>query len=151
GVDRQKLALLALSAGLEKQAAQQRVSLPAPLFYGLGRRALPTDLVALGHIAPQTLSSAATQALDQNLIPATLRDSLPGLVEQLHQLAVGHALQTPPETGKPTLGQLLGTALTAAPDQAAFLRAYRSRGDQPIEEFWAGLRVDKQLGPKVEA
>src|SRR5262249_15374231 len=106
-INRAKLRLLSASAKLEQEAARKDAIIPSALFYVLSRRGLAADLATLGHTTPRTARIAAEQALDDNLIPAALRGALTELIDQLHQLAVNEALNTPPTPGRPAIGALL--------------------------------------------
>ncbi len=151
GIERQKLVFLTTAAVLEKQAVQHSFHIPAAVFYGLAREGVSINLAALGLLSQQKCSDALEKALNDNLIPAALRHSLPTLLAQLRQLAVQETLQTPPAVGRPALSQLLGTVLTAPSQQAAFLTAYANHGDQPIEDFWQNLRAQPQFAQHVDS
>ncbi len=140
GIDKQKIAFLVASAGLQKKASAEQFSIPAEAFYGLAREGLPTDLPALGLRAQQERSDALDRALKDNIIPAALRDSLPSVLEQLQRLAVGLALRTPPAEGRPTLSNFLSTVLPSPDQQTGLLTLAANHVGTP-EEFWKDLRA----------
>src|SRR5262249_40482802 len=105
-IERQKVGFMVMAARLQQQATRAGFSLPAPVFYGLAREGLPTDLAGLGLLSQQERSDALDRALNDNIIPAGLRDSLPMLLDQLRRLAVVQALQTPPPDGGHSIGDL---------------------------------------------
>jgi peptidoglycan hydrolase-like protein with peptidoglycan-binding domain len=140
GLDRQRIALLVGSAGLRQQAGRAGLDVPTEAFYGLGREDLPLDLAALGARSQRERSDALSRAIADRVVPATLREKLPAVLDQLQRLVVGEALRRAPGVG-PSIGDVLGTAL-ASPQQQATLLALAADHAGPAEDFWKTLRAD---------
>jgi hypothetical protein len=155
GQDRQRIFWFAESA---KREVESRIidpaifmliascTLPAPVFYGLFRQNLPTELSALLARGREEWKTALEQSFEQNIIPKRLKPQLDGFLEFLQQLRVEDAFREPAEPGRSSLSMLLRTAgpLTDLQSQRDFLTLYYAH-EGPIERFWK-KEVPRGLG-----
>jgi hypothetical protein len=128
------------SVGTSTAATGTAAAIPAPIFYGLAREGLPLDLSALLRRSVADLQAALTQALQQNIIPAALKDGLPQTVQNLHQFLVSRSLQNVPSAGTHSLGELLNLAGLPAAQQQTLLSLSINDAGKP-EDFWKRLRT----------
>lgn len=83
GQDRQRINFLAVAYRSKNQTGQ-----PAEAFYGFFRKGLPTDLPALLANSRETLRSALEAAIEENIIPARLKDEVENILNHLQDLDV---------------------------------------------------------------
>lgn len=93
-------------------------------------------LIAGVDAAQQT--STLQAAVSSGLVPQSITPQIGQIVEALQLLRRTNLLGNPYQSGKTTLGQLLGTAKLAQDKQTAFARALIDN-TQPLEQFWATL------------
>jgi hypothetical protein len=146
-----KLTALAASARLQNKAAQLEANLPAAIFYGMAREGLPTDLAALGLIGQAKQRNALERAFEENLIPASLHNSLDQMLYLLQKVTIAQTLNTSFAAGQPAMSEILGIVLNKQDEQVAFLTAYANRDDQSIELFWKKLREESGFADRVDA
>lgn len=121
GAEQEHIRILTRSARLSEEAI-----LPAEVFYGFGRRNLPPTLEALRALDLKTLRDALLSAVDQHIIPASLK---PALDDILTRLKAPQQEQRPPETVlREFMGRLL-TEETAKPLGGYTIRGYELNGD----------------------
>ncbi len=91
GQDRQHIAWLARAANLAHEsnsptgsdALLRGTNIPAEAFYGWFRLNLPTDWESLGLLPISTLRNTLLAAIDQNIIPARLREEVEGILARV--------------------------------------------------------------------
>ncbi|HBL27650.1 MAG TPA: hypothetical protein DD490_12505 [Acidobacteria bacterium] len=116
--------------------------LPASVFYAFARRGLPSALPSLLAQPLDRLQRELEAALGANLVPATLRNRLPEILDLLRELILRQASVTP--TGGFSLTDLLATVLPSEQVRRRFLDLYiRHRG--PIRDFWANLHNNPEF------
>jgi hypothetical protein len=140
GIARARLSLFAAAARLGTKTAS-----PATAFYGIGREGVPIDLATLASQSPALLGRALRRAVLDNIVPATLSDSIDTLANQLHQRLTAQVLNEPPVQGAASLGALLTTIVADVPTQQKFLSSYAAR-QGTIQDFWKQLRSDPTFG-----
>lgn len=140
GIEQNKVMFLVSSALLQKKAAEQQASVPAAAFYGLAREGLPLQLAALGMRSQKESRDALEHALNENIIPTALRNSLDKILGQLQELAARSALQVTPGDRGHSLSELLSGALSSLDQQATLLMLSANHTGSP-EEFWSQLRA----------
>jgi len=123
----------------------QRTQVPAAAYYGFFRMNLPTQLPKLVSHPVQVQRHALEDALAANIIPRTLKDNLNEILQQLKQTAVELALAVPESKESTSLAPLLSTTGLSATQQSALLTRY-SLYQGTIQEFWAALKTDPELG-----
>ena len=126
-------ALLATETGISEAA-----------FYGLFRQGLPTTLPDLLSQDREVLRRSLEDALDENIIPATLRESLDNILARLQAFSVEYALSESEIPGKFSLGGLLEVAGLNPEKRVAFLARYVAHTGS-VEEFWSRLREDSEF------
>lgn len=80
-IERERIVFLSRAAGLSRETDIQ-----AEVFYGFARRGLPLELPALRRQSLEEMRAALEAAIEENIIPARLRDSLDQIMEQLRRL-----------------------------------------------------------------
>lgn len=123
----------------------QRSEVPAAAYYGFFRMQLPTQLPKLVSQSIQVQRQALTDALAANIIPSALKDDRDKILQQLRQTAVHLALEVPEGKENTSLAPLLSTTGLSSAQQSALLTRY-SLHQGTIQEFWAGLKTDQDLG-----
>jgi hypothetical protein len=118
--------------------------IPEAAFYGLFRQGLPTTLPDLLSQDRQVLRRTLEDALDENIIPATLRESLDNILARLQAFSVEYALSESEIPGKFSLGGLLEVAGLNPEKRVAFLTRYVAHTGS-VEEFWSRLREDSEF------
>lgn len=111
-----------------------------PVFYGLFRQSLPTDLSLLLAREPGELREALRKSVDDNIIPlmpdSELDGILSGLQGLLHRFFAGTL-----QTGKKVpLSDFLTTVLPNADLRNRFLSEYAAYDGKDQEKFWTGLQ-----------
>ncbi len=144
GEERTKIEFLAAAAVLQKQASAQDLNVPAAAFYGLAREGLSINLTALQTSTTQEQRNLLAKAIKDNLIPATLNDTLDQIIAQLHRLIVHSALINPPAVGIHSLSEVLSTALPSSENQATLLSLSINHVGSP-EDFWKQLRTHPEF------
>lgn len=118
---------------------------PAAAFYGFFRMGLPTALPALVSQPRGVQRRAIEDALAANIIPSSLKDNINEILRQLKQTAVQLALDVPEGQENTSLAPLLSTTGLSPAQQSALLTRY-SLHQGTIQEFWASLKTDPELG-----
>jgi hypothetical protein len=112
--------------------------LDAPVLYGLFRKGLPSERRELLVTRPVELRRALEEALADNLIPATLKDTLEETMKAFRQATIALAFEEPPATATGNLGDLLATVLPTRAIQEELLDVYLAHTGT-LEEFWTDL------------
>lgn len=146
GMARPHLESLVAAAQLQLQAARQNISLPMEVFYGLLQEGLPADLTGLLTQHRRVHEQALTRAFLNNHVPRALENQLSGWLDQLHQLAIQHLLQTPRPGTVSSLSALLTLALPADKQRALLVDVYLQNEGSP-ETFWQGISSHPGLAP----
>src|SRR5919199_2106727 len=118
--------------------------IPEAAFYGFFRQGLPTTLPDLLSQDREVLRRSLEDALDENIIPATLRESLDNILARLQAFSVEYALSESEIPGKFSLGGLLEVAGLNPEKRVAFLTRYVAHTGS-VEEFWSRLREDSEF------
>ncbi|MBE9128304.1 MULTISPECIES: neuraminidase-like domain-containing protein [unclassified Coleofasciculus] len=118
--------------------------IPEAAFYGFFRQGLPTTLPDLLSQDREVLRRSLEDALDKNIIPATLRESLDNILARLQEFSVEYALSESEIPGKFSLGALLEVAGLNQEKRVAFLTRYVAHTGS-VEEFWSRLREDSEF------
>ncbi|MBD2565344.1 MULTISPECIES: Tc toxin subunit A-related protein [Nostoc] len=118
--------------------------IPEAAFYGFFRQGLPTTLPDLLSQDREVLRRSLEDALDENIIPARLRESLDKILARLQEFSVEYALSESEIPGKFSLGALLEVAGLNPEKRVAFLTRYVAYTGS-IEEFWSRLREDSEF------
>lgn len=113
------------------------------IFYGLAREGLPMDLAGLGDYSPDARSSTLQRAINENIIPKTLQDSLPKTLANLDTLVRGQLLQTAPLVNSHSTEAVLATVV--APDKQQKLFEYLSSHQGTLSSFWVELATKPEF------
>lgn len=81
GIERERIVFLSLAAGLSRET-----DIHAEVFYGFARKGLPLELPALRRRSLEEMRTALEAAIEENIIPARLRESLDQIMERLRRL-----------------------------------------------------------------
>lgn len=144
GLDLQHISFFAAAAKLGKATG-----LAAVVFYGFARQKLPTTLNLLLAENAETQRRALEAAINENIIPASVRSTINSVLDSLKKLVVQQAFAQPSEPGKTSLGALIGTALTNTAQQTELVTRYVNHTGT-IEEFWDGMRKDPVYAARVD-
>src|SRR2546423_7596111 len=138
------LGFYAAAAGLSRQT-----KLPTEVFYGFAREKLPTTLNLLLAQSADTQRRALEAAISENIIPASVGPTIDSVLDSLKKLVVQQVLAEPSESGRTSLGALIGTSLANLAQQTEIVTRYVNHTGA-IEEFWDGLRKDPVYAAKVD-
>jgi len=119
------------------------------VFYAFYREKLPTNLPALLALGHKVQRRVLELAIDENIIPYKLRDSIDKILQRLQQLIIDHAFEDPQKKGRTSLSALLGTIIESTEKQKTFLTLYSQHKGQ-IEDFWHTLRKNTEFQNEVE-
>ncbi|WP_433971887.1 neuraminidase-like domain-containing protein [Tunturiibacter lichenicola] len=125
------------------RAAKSVDGIPAEIFYGLYRQALPTDLPALSKSSQKTLLAAIQSSISQNLIRTFTGKEIQAYLSILQKLAAENELKPGAEKQPATLGDLLALTSLSPEKQKNFAAAWVSRTDTG-DDFWQ--RAQKSAG-----
>ena len=126
-----------------------QTAIPPQVFYGLYRKNMPTSLIPLLSQKRTTHQKAITDAIEGNIIDASIADEMDSLIEQLRDLNVIQ-VRNNNEPEKNPVSKLLHMARLTKNDQQKFLNAY-SKQDKPMGEIWDKLQKPDALGVKKTA
>jgi hypothetical protein len=116
-------------------ASKSADGIPAEIFYGLYRQALPTDLVALSKSSQKTVLTAIQSSISQNVIRAFTDKEIQAYISFLQKFAAENELKPAPEKQSASLGDLLALTSLSPEKQKNFAAAWVSRTDTG-DEFW---------------
>jgi Tc toxin complex TcA C-terminal TcB-binding domain/ABC toxin N-terminal region/Neuraminidase-like domain len=119
------------------------------VFYGLFRSNLPTDLADLLSQDIDVCRRGLESAIDENLVPSSLRELLDDIMRQLADLRVEIAVTAPDDAHRPVLADVLSAVGVDPPVQAAFITSYLGH-EGGIREFWDGIRANPDLGAHAD-
>jgi hypothetical protein len=121
------------------------------VFYGLARTQGLTDLAGLARTGVADLRAALVQAgalkerPEDNIIPPfESEEQLDKAVDFIHRRSIERILITPLAAGKPSLAQMLSTAVPSTEQQATLLREFVNHAGS-VPEFWAKLRTHEDF------
>jgi len=112
--------------------------------YAFLRRSLPEDLRALLKSDEAALTRAIDEAIEQNLVPASVRTGLPGIIARIKVLRAQLGLDETSNPDTPAPRVIVGMALPSPELQQRFMAMYTSHeGD--VASFWEKVRADPEL------
>ena len=141
GISKERLTRLKEADRLGRQTG-----LPAEVFFALANRGLPAfDLKKLLVQPLPRLREELQNALKNNTIPAAFEQKLEEITANLKRLIVERAMAPTDESGKPTIGALLGTSQLPKKQQEALVGLL---AEQPgrNQDFWSLLKEDPSFG-----
>lgn len=146
-IDRQRIHCLNRAAKLALTVDHS--DLPTEVFYGLARKGLPTgSLTALLSRPLPVLRQTLEEALQENIVPASLEEQLDAIVAALQAFMVEQA-SVAPEPGSVTFTALLETCESLDSGKRdrllEFLASYRGS----IENLWTELGQDTEFSPEA--
>jgi hypothetical protein len=114
GIAREHLAALAAAERQEVEDEADPVnvgepSVPAPAYYGWFRQGLPTEPAALWARSDEELTSALTASIRAKLVPPTVGELIPVLLEVAGHRRLNERLRPTPDDQPAGLGDLLDT------------------------------------------
>lgn len=169
GDERQDITYLANRAGWDARAVAMAAladqfslhmppgMFPPAFFYALFRAGIPTNDDAVYHTAAERLIAIWNKAIDQGVIPKTLKELIPAMAERFQNIGAQRLLSDPAVTGVSPLKDMLAVSRLDPSLHSKFAELYAAnRADMPT--FWkaAGdafgpetttrLQVDGKLG-----
>ena len=112
GWDARAVALASLSTSFAKQAQEAGANALAPEhFYALMRAGVPATPDALFSLDPTTVGTTIKSAIEAEVVPATVADTLDEAIKSYAQVSAAHALDTAALPGAAKLSDLLTLSL----------------------------------------
>lgn len=163
-IERQKIQFLVAAANLAKKGIEKHIPFALEAFYGLARTKGLLNFEGIARTGVTGLREAliqgggdggggvGQQASRNKIIPPfESQEKLDEVVRAIYQLAVENVRTTSRAKGKPTLAQVLTTALPSDKEQVNLLHMFGNHKGT-IHEFWSNLRhhPDFQEPGKVE-
>jgi Tc toxin complex TcA C-terminal TcB-binding domain/Neuraminidase-like domain len=135
-IDAQHINYLKIASQLQSQT-----QISAPVYYGLFRQNLPTDLALLLVREPVEWRSALKQSLADNIIPNSIQAEIDAIVTQLQALLPTYvAGGISGHTDNP-LVTFLNTVLPNSQLRQTFATAYANYDGKDSEAFWQNLKT----------
>jgi ABC toxin-like protein/neuraminidase-like protein/putative peptidoglycan binding protein len=137
GLDRLRIATLIVSDRLAGET-----SLPAWLFYALGRRGVRLQLETMALLRREMLKDALNAAVTANIVSEPGENTIDRLLEQLQAVIVRVASDR--SRSGFSVGAVLAASLATREQQEAFLASYVNR-PASLDDFWNGLEGDTRF------
>jgi len=128
-----------------------QVQIASPFFYALFRAGIPANENALYQLDAKTTETVWQKAIDQGVIPNSLKDQLPQVQERFQALAAKQMLTSPAVAGVSSLKDMLSVSLNQQADQERFAQLYTQyRGDST--RFWQTVQntFGAQIGQRLQ-
>lgn len=136
GWDARMVAMTALASQFSA-----RSGIEPEFYYALFRAGVPANEAVLSQMAPQTVRQAWERAVEQEILPAELKEKIPASLERFKVASIRHLLDGPAQIGLSSFKELLAGGLDDAADQQRFARLYyEQRGD--LNAFWETVREE---------
>lgn len=117
----------------------ERSGVEPEFYYALFRAGVPANEAVLSQMAPQTVRQAWERAVEQEILPAELKEKIPASLERFKVGSIRHLLEGPAQIGLSSFNELLAGGLDDAADQLRFTQLYyEQRGD--LNNFWETVR-----------
>lgn len=145
GLDAQQLAAL-----IAAEILAHALDLPTALLYGLAREGLSLVLSALVNRTPGERAAAFDKALEEYVIPASLRAQRTALLDSLEAALLRAYAEQPIAPGKPSFDALFSTVL-ASPTARDQLLALQLAHQGSAEELWAKLEAHPDFSAAAPA
>ncbi len=153
GWDARMVAMVALADQFSEQNGIQ-----SDLYYALFRAGLPANETLLTQTRPEMIEALWNRAIDNKIIPESLREQIPQNLERLKTQGATQLLNQPAQVGLSSFGELLNISLRDDNDRKQrFARLYYEKrsnltelwdtvGDEFGEEVRDRLQLDGKLG-----
>src|SRR5262249_54906214 len=108
---------------------------------------VPLDLPAMISLGQKRLRESIERGIDGHVVePLAKPAELDRWMQRLESVLLKTAFEAPPEPGRLSVGQLLGTSLVSREIQEKFLVRFLAR-EGSLEEFWRGLEEERSFDP----
>ena len=128
----------------EAQRLAERTGAEAAVFYGLFQTDGAVDLASLLTEGTANLRSRLTEAVRENVLPASIGDRMDSIVEKLRDSAVDEILAGRGASAEGDVGALLATTQLSDRQKRRFLSAHMENED-PTPAFWNRLREESEF------